>query len=108
MEYVVKKGCDLGFAFDGDADRCLAVDEKGNLVNGDFILMLCAKYLKEIGKLKDDTLVVTVMSNLGLDIAAKKEGINIVKTSVGDRYVLEEMIKDNYVLGGENLVMLYF
>lgn len=101
MEYVVKKGCDLGFAFDGDADRCLAVDEKGNLVNGDFILMLCAKYLKEIGKLKDDTLVVTVMSNLGLDIAAKKEGINIVKTSVGDRYVLEEMIKDNYVLGGE-------
>lgn len=101
MEYVVKKGCDLGFAFDGDADRCLAVDDKGNLVNGDFILMLCAKYLKEIGKLKDDTLVVTVMSNLGLDIAAKKEGINVVKTSVGDRYVLEEMIKDNYVLGGE-------
>lgn len=101
MEYVVKKGCDVGFAFDGDADRCLAVDEKGNLINGDFILMLCAKYLKDMGKLKDDTLVVTVMSNLGLDIAAKKEGINVVKTSVGDRYVLEEMIKDNYVLGGE-------
>lgn len=101
MEYVVKKGCDIGFAFDGDADRCLAVDEKGNLINGDFILMLCAKYLKEIGKLKDDTLVVTVMSNLGLDIAAKREGINIVKTCVGDRYVLEEMIKNNYVLGGE-------
>ena len=77
MEYVVKKGCDLGFAFDGDADRCLAIDEKGNLINGDFILMLCAKYLKEIGKLKDDTLVVTVMSNLGLDIACKKEGINL-------------------------------
>jgi phosphoglucosamine mutase len=101
MEYVVKKKCDLGFAFDGDADRCLAVDEKGNLINGDFILMLCAKYLKELGKLKDDTLVVTVMSNLGLDIACKKEGINLVKTSVGDRYVLEEMIKDKYVLGGE-------
>ena len=101
MEYVVKNGCDIGFAFDGDADRCLAVDEKGNLINGDFILMLCAKYLKETGKLNDDTLVVTVMSNLGLDIAAKREGINIVKTSVGDRYVLEEMIKDNYVLGGE-------
>lgn len=101
MEYVVKKGCDLGFAFDGDADRCLAVDEKGNLINGDFILMLCAKYLKELGKLKDDTLVVTVMSNLGLDIACKKEGINIVKTSVGDRYVLEEMVKNKYVLGGE-------
>jgi len=101
MEYVVKKGCDLGFAFDGDADRCLAIDEKGNLINGDFILMLCAKYLKDLGKLKDDTLVVTVMSNLGLDIACKKEGINLVKTSVGDRYVLEEMVKDKYVLGGE-------
>ena len=101
MEYVVKKGCDLGFAFDGDADRCLAIDENGNLINGDFILMLCAKYLKDLGKLKDDTLVVTVMSNLGLDIACKKEGINLVKTSVGDRYVLEEMVKDKYVLGGE-------
>lgn len=101
MEYVVKKKCDLGFAFDGDADRCLAVDEKGNLINGDFILMLCAKYLKEIGKLKDNTLVVTVMSNLGLDLACKKEGINLVKTSVGDRYVLEEMVKEKYVLGGE-------
>ena len=101
MEYVVKKKCDLGFAFDGDADRCLAVDEKGNLINGDFILMLCAKYLKEIGKLRDNTLVVTVMSNLGLDIACKREGINVVKTSVGDRYVLEEMVKDKYVIGGE-------
>jgi phosphoglucosamine mutase len=101
MEYVVKKGCDLGFAFDGDADRCLAVDEKGHLINGDFILMLCAKYLKDLGKLKDDTLVVTVMSNLGLDIACEKEGIKLVKTSVGDRYVLEEMIKEKYVLGGE-------
>lgn len=101
MDYVIKKGCDLGFAFDGDADRCLAINEKGQLINGDFILMLCAKYLKEIGKLRDDTLVVTVMSNLGLDIACKKEGINLVKTSVGDRYVLEEMVKDKYVLGGE-------
>ncbi|GAA0078224.1 phosphoglucosamine mutase [Clostridium sp. CTA-5] len=101
MEYVVKKGCDLGFAFDGDADRCLAVDEQGRLINGDFILMLCANYLKEMGKLKDDTLVVTVMSNLGLDIACKNQGIKLEKTKVGDRYVLEEMIKDNYVLGGE-------
>ena len=101
QEYVVKKKCDLGFAFDGDADRCLAVDEKGNLINGDFILMLCAKHLKDLGKLKDDTLVVTVMSNLGLDIACKKEGISTIKTKVGDRYVLEEMIKDGYVLGGE-------
>ena len=101
QEYVVKKNCDLGFAFDGDADRCLAVDEKGNLINGDFILMLCAKYLKDLGKLKDDTLVVTVMSNLGLDIACKEENIKTIKTKVGDRYVLEEMVKDGYVLGGE-------
>ena len=101
MDYVVRKNCDIGFAFDGDADRCLAVDEKGNMVNGDFLLTICAKALKEAGKLNDDTLVVTVMSNLGLDIAAKREGINLVKTKVGDRYVLEEMLKENYILGGE-------
>ena len=101
MDYVVRKNCDIGFAFDGDADRCLAVDEKGNMINGDFLLAICAKALKESGKLNDDTLVVTVMSNLGLDIAAKREGINLVKTKVGDRYVLEEMLKENYVLGGE-------
>lgn len=101
MDYVVRKGCKVGFAFDGDADRCLAVDEKGNLVNGDFILALCGKHLKEINRLKDDTVVVTVMSNLGLDIAFKEMGINCLKTKVGDRYVLEEMIKGNYVLGGE-------
>ena len=101
MDYVVRKGCDVGFAFDGDADRCLAVGEKGNLVNGDFILALCGKHLKEINRLKDNTVVVTVMSNLGLDIAFKEMGINCLKTKVGDRYVLEEMIKGNYVLGGE-------
>lgn len=101
MDYVVRKQCDIGFAFDGDADRCLAVDEKGNMINGDFLLTICAKALKESGKLNDDTLVVTVMSNLGLDIAAKREGVNLVKTKVGDRYVLEEMLKNNYVLGGE-------
>lgn len=101
MDYVVRKNCDIGFAFDGDADRCLAVDEKGNMINGDFLLTICAKALKDKGQLDNDTLVVTVMSNLGLDIAAKKEGINLVKTKVGDRYVLEEMLKNNYVLGGE-------
>ncbi|MBB6623515.1 phosphoglucosamine mutase [Clostridium gasigenes] len=101
MDYVVRKKCDLGFAFDGDADRCLAVDEKGNLINGDIVLTLCAKYLKDLGKLKDNTLVVTVMSNLGMDIACKREGINTIKTKVGDRYVLEEMVKNGYVLGGE-------
>ena len=101
MDYVVRKECDLGLAFDGDADRCLAVDEKGNLINGDFIMTICAKEMKRQGRLKDDVLVVTVMSNLGLDIAAKKEGIKTVKTKVGDRYVLEEMVKEGYKLGGE-------
>jgi len=101
MEYVVKKGCDLGLAFDGDADRCLAVDEKGNLINGDFIIAVCGKHLKEQGKLNKDVVVVTVMSNLGLDIALNKEGISAVKTKVGDRYVLEEMLKEDYKLGGE-------
>lgn len=101
MDYVVKKGCNVGFAFDGDADRCLAVDEKGNLINGDFIIAVCGKHLKEQGKLKDDTIVVTVMSNLGLDIACNEIGMNALKTKVGDRYVLEEMIKGNYNLGGE-------
>jgi phosphoglucosamine mutase len=101
MEYVVKKGCDLGLAFDGDADRCLAVDEKGSLVHGDFMMAICGKYLKEQGKLTKDAVVVTVMSNLGLEIALKKEGIKTVKTKVGDRYVLEEMVKEGYRLGGE-------
>lgn len=101
MDYVVKKGCNVGFAFDGDADRCLAVDEKGNLINGDFIIAVCGKHLKEQGKLKDDTIVVTVMSNLGLDIACNEIGMNALKTKVGDRYVLEEMIKGDYNLGGE-------
>ncbi|MCY6371488.1 phosphoglucosamine mutase [Clostridium ganghwense] len=101
MDYVVRKGCDLGLAFDGDADRCLAVDDKGNLIDGDFIIAICAKHLKEQGKLKDDMVVVTVMSNLGLDLAFKKEGISTIKTKVGDRYVLEEMVKYGYALGGE-------
>ena len=101
MEYVVKNGCDVGFAYDGDADRCLAVDEKGNLITGDFILAICGKYLKEMNKLHDDTLVVTVMSNLGLDIACQEQGMKTLKTKVGDRYVLDEMIKGKYVLGGE-------
>ncbi|KRQ87164.1 Phosphoglucosamine mutase [Caloramator mitchellensis] len=100
-EFTVKNKCDLGLAFDGDADRCLAVDEKGNIVNGDFIMTICAKDMKERGKLDFNTLVVTVMSNLGLDIACQKEEINTVKTKVGDRYVLEEMIKNGYKIGGE-------
>ncbi|KGK89340.1 phosphoglucosamine mutase [Clostridium sp. HMP27] len=101
MDYVVKKGCDLGLAFDGDADRCLAVDENGKLINGDFIMSICAKYMKDTGKLDKDTIVITVMSNLGMHIAMKREGINFITTKVGDRYVLEEMVKDGYKIGGE-------
>ena len=109
MEYVVNKKCDIGFAFDGDADRCLAVDEKGNLISGDFIIAVIGKYLRDKGKLNKDSVVVTVMSNLGLDIALNKEEIKTVKTKVGDRYVLEEMKKSGYVLGGEqsgHIIML--
>ena len=101
MEYVIKKKCDLGLAFDGDADRCLAVDEKGNLIDGDFIMAICGKDLKDRGKLNENVVVTTVMSNMGLFIALDKENINTIKTKVGDRYVLEEMLKQGYVLGGE-------
>lgn len=101
QKFVVENECDLGLAFDGDADRLLAVDENGNLINGDFIMYVCASYMKEVNKLKDDVVVVTVMSNLGLDLALKEKGIKMVKTKVGDRYVLEEMLKDGYTIGGE-------
>lgn len=100
-KYTVEMGCQIGFAFDGDADRCLAVDEKGELINGDFILAILSKDLKETGKLDHDTLVVTVMSNMGLDVACRNEGIKTVKTKVGDRYVLEEMLRSGYRIGGE-------
>ena len=101
MEYVVKKKCHVGFAFDGDADRCLAVDEKGNLISGDFTLLVCGMAMQESGKLKENTIVATVMSNLGFQIACEKQGLNLIKTKVGDRYVLEEMLKEGYALGGE-------
>lgn len=101
QEYVTLIGADVGIAFDGDADRMLAVDEKGELVNGDKIMAVCAKFMQENGKLKQNTLVATVMSNLGLFLAGEKLGINIPKTKVGDRYVLEEMLKNGYNIGGE-------
>lgn len=91
----------MGVAFDGDADRCLAVDEDGHMVNGDQIMGILARACKREGKLKNDTLVITVMSNLGLILALKEMGIETVQTSVGDRYVLEEMLKGDYTLGGE-------
>lgn len=92
---------DLGLALDGDADRLIAVDARGQLVDGDKIMLICAKHLKEQGCLRQNTLVVTVMSNMGLQLAAKELGINAVATQVGDRYVLEEMLRNDYNLGGE-------
>lgn len=98
---VKEKELDIGFAFDGDADRCLAVDEKGNVVDGDLILYICGKYLKEHNELANDTIVTTVMSNLGLYKACDKIGIKYEKTAVGDKYVNENMVANGYVLGGE-------
>ncbi|MDO4562454.1 MAG: phosphoglucosamine mutase [Clostridia bacterium] len=98
---VVSEKCDYGFAFDGDADRLLAVDSDGCLIDGDVIMAICANDLKNRGRLVKNTLVATVMSNLGLFIMGEQQGINIPKTKVGDRYVLEEMLRCGYVLGGE-------
>ena len=102
MQAMVRaSGADLGVAFDGDADRCLAADAEGNMVNGDQIMGILARAKKREGKLNHDTLVVTVMSNLGLKLALKEMGIDTVQTNVGDRYVLEEMLRGDYSLGGE-------
>ncbi len=96
-----KERFDIGFAFDGDADRLIAVSSDGEVVDGDFILALTAKFLKDKGKLPGNTLVTTVMANLGLDIAMRNNDIKVLKTKVGDRFVLEEMLKGGYVVGGE-------
>ena len=101
QEFVRENGYDLGFAFDGDADRCLAVDKDGVLVDGDILMAIFALDMKKQGKLKNNGLVVTVMSNLGLFHYAKEYGIDTPTTKVGDRYVLETIIKDGYNLGGE-------
>ena len=101
QKYVVENNLSMGFAYDGDGDRCLAVDEKGNLIDGDKIMAIISKYLKEKGKLLKDTIVATVMSNLGLHKYAEKNGLKLEQTQVGDRYVLEEMLKNEYNLGGE-------
>lgn len=98
---VVYEKADIGIAFDGDADRMLAVDENGKLVDGDQIMSIIGNYMKKQGTLKKDTIVVTVMSNLGMTLMAKKEGINLETTKVGDRYVLENMKENGYNLGGE-------
>ena len=98
---VIKEGADLGIAHDGDADRCLAIDSAGNEIDGDHILTILARGFKARGKLKANTVVATVMSNLGFMQAMKESGINVVTTPVGDRYVLENMIANDYSLGGE-------
>ena len=99
--FVVANNLDVGFAFDGDADRCLAVDEKGNVVNGDHILYLSAKFLQERGKLGDSKVVTTIMSNMGLYKALDELGIGYEKTPVGDKYVAENMKKNGHLIGGE-------
>lgn len=100
-EFVKENNVDVGFAFDGDGDRVLAVDAKGNIVDGDKIMFILAKHLKEQGELKDNMVVSTVMSNIGFYKAVEENGLQSVKTAVGDRYVVEEMRKNDYSLGGE-------
>ena len=100
-KFVVEKKADVGLAFDGDADRCIAVDENGRIIDGDRIMFICGKYLKERNKLNKNTIVSTVMSNLGFHLAVEAEGMTALKTQVGDRYVVEEMRKNGYNLGGE-------
>lgn len=101
QRFVMDNGLDVGFAYDGDADRCLAIDEKGNIVDGDMIMYLCSVYMKERGDLASDTLVTTVMSNMGLYKALDKKGIKYEKTKVGDKYVYENMLANGHSIGGE-------
>ncbi len=101
-EFVKQNGLQVGFAYDGDADRCLAVDENGNVIDGDKILYLCSIYMKERGELNNNTVVTTVMSNMGLYKALEQEGISYEQTAVGDKYVFENMMANHHSLGGEN------
>ena len=100
-KFVVENKLSLGVAYDGDGDRCLAVDENGNEIDGDMIMAIVSNYLRKKGKLAKDTVVATVMSNLGLHKYTRDNGLELIQTKVGDRYVLEEMLKDGYNLGGE-------
>ncbi len=101
QEFVRENGLDVGFAFDGDADRCIAVDENGNVVNGDLILYICGRYMQDCGDLTNNTVVTTVMSNFGLYKAFDAAGISYVKTDVGDKYVYENMQQNGHRIGGE-------
>lgn len=101
QKLVIDTKADMGMSFDGDADRIIAVDEKGNIIDGDHILAICATYLKQEGRLKNNTVVGTIMSNIGLKRYLDKIDVNLVQTKVGDRYILEEMISKDYVIGAE-------
>ena len=101
QKYVKENGLDVGFAYDGDADRCIAVDENGDVVDGDAIMYICGTYMKECGQLKGNTIVTTVMSNFGLYKSLDEAGINYEKTAVGDKYVCENIMTNGYCLGGE-------
>ncbi|HAQ39858.1 MAG TPA: phosphoglucosamine mutase [Clostridiales bacterium] len=101
QKLVLETGADAGLSFDGDADRLIAADENGSIVSGDHVLAICGSHMKEKGMLKSNTVVGTVMTNMGLDICLKEKDINLVKTKVGDRYVLEEMLKGHHSIGGE-------
>ena len=105
---VTEMRCDIGLALDGDADRCILCDEEGRIVDGDCILTICAGWMKDQGHLKGGGVVGTIMSNLGLEVALKKMGLGLVRTDVGDRYVVEEMIRGGYNLGGEQSGHLLF
>ena len=100
-DFVKNHEVDAGFAYDGDADRCIAVDEKGNIIDGDGIMYVCGTYMKEHGQLANDTVVTTVMSNIGLYRALEEKGIKTEQTAVGDKYVCENMMKNGHCLGGE-------
>jgi len=101
QKHVVENGLDVGFAYDGDADRCLAVDNKGNIIDGDLILYVCGVYMKERGELGNNTIVTTIMSNIGLYLALDEKGIAYEKTAVGDKYVYENMMANGHSIGGE-------
>lgn len=101
QKFVVDQGLDIGFSYDGDADRCLAVDDKGNIIDGDLILYVCGTYMMEHGELNNNTIVTTIMSNLGLYKALDEKGIAYEKTAVGDKYVYENMLANGHSIGGE-------
>lgn len=100
-EYVINNKCDMGIAYDGDGDRCLLIDSLGNEIDGDVIIAILAKYLKDKGRLNNDTFVATIVSNLGLNKFAEENSLHLIQTNVGDRYVLENMLENGYNLGGE-------